>query len=143
MLSSSKWPSEPQFCESFNAVGEKIARNTRKLANLLLCHLHFKSEFRSKQSDDDKMFFVKELTVCLFLVAAKKLLRTEVRGYFNIHGTKYFKNAIFHQKSKIYDVVSLLYLWLAKQPVLSMKYWHGWLLLKDVFSILYSSNQLC
>ena len=30
------------------------------------------------------------------------------------------------KKSKIYDVVSLLYLWLAKKPVLSMKYWHGW-----------------
>ena len=34
-------------------------------------------------------------------------LRTEVRGDFNIHGTKYFKDAVFHQKSKNYDVVSL------------------------------------
>ena len=30
-----------------------------------------------------------------------------VRGDFNIHGTKYFYNAVFHQKSKNYDVVSL------------------------------------
>ena len=28
------------------------------------------------------------------------LLRTEVRGDFTIHGTKYFKNGVFHQKSK-------------------------------------------
>jgi hypothetical protein len=34
-------------------------------------------------------------------------LRTEVRGDFNIHGTKFFDNAVFHQKSKKYDVVSL------------------------------------
>ena len=34
-------------------------------------------------------------------------LRTEIRGDFNIHGTKYFYNAVFHQKSKDYDVVSL------------------------------------
>ena len=32
-----------------------------------------------------------------------------------IHGTRYFQDAVFHQKSKIYDVVSLLYLWLAKK----------------------------
>ena len=44
-----------------------------------------------------------------------KVLRTEVRGDFNIHGTKYFQDAVFHQKSNIYDVVSLLYLWLAKK----------------------------
>ena len=37
-------------------------------------------------------------------------LRTEVRGDFKIHGTKYFKDAVFRQKSKIYDVLSLLYL---------------------------------
>ena len=36
------------------------------------------------------------------------LLRTEVRGDFNIHGTKYFQYAVFLQKSKIHDVVSLL-----------------------------------
>ena len=35
------------------------------------------------------------------------ILRTEVRGDFNIHGTKFFYNAVFHQKSKKYDVVSL------------------------------------
>ena len=43
------------------------------------------------------------------------------RGDFNIHGTKYFLDAVFHQKSKIYDVVSLLYVWWVKKPVLSMK----------------------
>ena len=37
------------------------------------------------------------------------VLRTEVRGDFNIHGTKYFEDAVFHQKSKNYDVVSLLF----------------------------------
>ena len=37
----------------------------------------------------------------------KKRLRTEIRGDFNIHGTKFFHNAVFHQKSKKYDVVSL------------------------------------
>ena len=46
---------------------------------------------------------------------AEVSLRTAVRGDFNIHGTKYFKDAVFHQKSKIYDVGSLLYLWLAKK----------------------------
>ena len=49
-------------------------------------------------------------------------LRTEVRSDFNIHGTKYFWDAVLHQKSKNYDVVSLLYLWLAKKPDLYMKY---------------------
>ena len=34
-------------------------------------------------------------------------LRTKVRGDFNIHGTKYFYNAVLHQKSKKYYVVSL------------------------------------
>ena len=28
-------------------------------------------------------------------------LRTVVRGNFNIHGTKNFQDAVFHQKSKI------------------------------------------
>ena len=28
-------------------------------------------------------------------------------GDFNIHGTKFFYNAVFHQKSKKYDNVSL------------------------------------
>ena len=37
------------------------------------------------------------------------LSRTEVRGDFNIHGTKHFQDAVFHQKYKKYDVVSLLY----------------------------------
>ena len=46
-------------------------------------------------------------------VPINKYLRTEVRGDFNIHGTKNFHNAVFHQKSKNYDVLSLLYLWLA------------------------------
>ena len=36
-------------------------------------------------------------------------------GDFNIHRTKYFKDAVFHQKSKIYDVLSLLNIWLAKK----------------------------
>ena len=31
-----------------------------------------------------------------------KVLRTEVRGDFNIHGTKFFYDAVFHQKSKNY-----------------------------------------
>ena len=30
-------------------------------------------------------------------------LRTEVRDDFNIHGTKYFQDAVFYQKSKIQD----------------------------------------
>ena len=34
-------------------------------------------------------------------------LRTEVRDDFNIHGTRYFQDAVSHQKSKHYDVVSL------------------------------------
>ena len=42
-------------------------------------------------------------------------LRTEVRGDFNIHGTKYFQYAVFLQKSNIYDVLSLLNLWWAKK----------------------------
>ena len=69
------------------------------------------------------------------------LLRTEVRGDFKIHGTKYFQDPVFHQKSRIYDVLSLLYLWLAKQPILYMKYGHGWLLLKtpeNAFSVINS-----
>ena len=46
---------------------------------------------------------------------ASLVLRTKVRGDFNIHGTKYFLDAVFQQKSKIYDVISLLYLCLAKK----------------------------
>ena len=49
-----------------------------------------------------------------FLDCISSDFRTEVRGDFNIHGTKYFQDAVFHQKS-IYDAVSLLYLWLAKK----------------------------
>ena len=36
------------------------------------------------------------------------ILRTVVRGNFNIHGTKNFQDAVFHQKSKIYDFSSIL-----------------------------------
>ena len=36
------------------------------------------------------------------------ILRTEVRCDFNIHGTKNFQNAVFHQKSENCDVLSLL-----------------------------------
>ena len=36
-----------------------------------------------------------------------KVLRTEVRGDFNIHGTKFFYNAVFYLKSNKYDVVIL------------------------------------
>ena len=50
------------------------------------------------------------------------LISIQVRGDFNIHGTKKFSNAVFHQKSNNHDVVSLLFLWWAKKPVLSMKY---------------------
>ena len=35
------------------------------------------------------------------LVQMSKFLRTVVRGNFNIHGTKNFQDAVFHQKSKI------------------------------------------
>ena len=42
-------------------------------------------------------------------------LRTEDRGDFNIHGTKNFQYAVFLQKSKIHDVVSLLNLWWTKK----------------------------
>ena len=44
-----------------------------------------------------------------------KVLRTEVRGDFDIHGTKFFQDAVFLQKSNIYDVVSLLNLWWTKK----------------------------
>ena len=50
-----------------------------------------------------------------------KALRTEVRGDFNIHGTNFFHNAVFHQKSKKYDVVSLPVPLVGKKTVLSIK----------------------
>ena len=37
-----------------------------------------------------------------------KPLRQVVRGNFNIHRTKKFQDAVFHQKSKIYDFLSIL-----------------------------------
>ena len=37
--------------------------------------------------------------------------KNKVRGDFNIHGTKNFQYAVFLQKSKIHDVVSLLNLY--------------------------------
>ena len=44
----------------------------------------------------------------LYRYVVHTVLRREVRGDFNIHGTKYFfKDAVFHQKSKNYDVISL------------------------------------
>ena len=62
------------------------------------------------------------LTCLIWFKSFRFSIRTEVRGDFNIHGTKSFLDAVFHQKSKIYDVLSLLYLLLAKQPILYMKY---------------------
>ena len=47
-------------------------------------------------------------------IILKSLLRTEVRGDFSIHGTKFFHNAVFHQKSKKFDVVSLPVFWPTK-----------------------------
>ena len=46
-------------------------------------------------------------------------LRTIVRGNFNIHGTKILLGCCFHQKLKIYDVLSLLYLWWAQKNLFS------------------------
>ena len=60
----------------------------------------------------------------------KTLLRTKVRGNFNIHGTKYFQYAVFLQKSKIHDVVSLLNLWWAKKTC------YYWKHLKKGFSVI-------
>ena len=34
------------------------------------------------------------------------IFRTEIKGDFNIHGTKYHQDAVFHQQSKIYDFVN-------------------------------------
>ena len=48
-------------------------------------------------------------------------LRTEVRGNFNIHGTKIFWDAVFHDKSKFYDVLSILNLWLRFLPPFLIK----------------------
>ena len=55
---------------------------------------------------------------CQFCQALRYQNRSKglVCHYINIdtmHGTKYFQDAVFHQKSKIYDVVSLLDLQLA------------------------------
>ena len=55
------------------------------------------------------MFFIER-------VATSRFLRIEVRDDFNIHGTNYFQYAVFLQKSKNHDVVSLLNLWWAKKP---------------------------
>ena len=38
-----------------------------------------------------------------YLQSPKADLRTKVRGDFNNHGTKFFDNAVFHQKSKKYS----------------------------------------
>ena len=57
----------------------------------------------------------KEMLPCLYA------LRTEVRVDFNIHGTKKFYDAVLHQKSKKYDVLSLLYFGWPKKPVPYMK----------------------
>ena len=40
-------------------------------------------------------------------IIQSNVLRTEVRGDFNIHGTNFFYNAVVYQKSNKYDVVSL------------------------------------
>ena len=48
-------------------------------------------------------------------------LRTEVRGNFNIHGTNIFWDAVFHDKSKIYDVLGILNLWLRFLPPFLIK----------------------
>ena len=51
------------------------------------------------------------LTKILYLTFLTPL----VRGDFNIHGTKNFQDAVFLQKSNIYDVVSFLNLWWTKK----------------------------
>ena len=49
-----------------------------------------------------------DYSICVVFLSFLCLhLRTKVRGDFNIHGTKYFYDAVFHQKSKNYGVVSL------------------------------------
>ena len=53
------------------------------------------------------MFQLSELDLKKAFNLILHCLRTEVRGDFNIHGTKFFYNAVFHQKSNKYDVVSL------------------------------------
>ena len=43
------------------------------------------------------------------------ILRAEVRGDFNIHGTKYFQYAVFLQKSKFHDEIGQL--WGLRAPI--------------------------
>jgi hypothetical protein len=52
--------------------------------------LGFKEWLNKEQLDNIEHFFLTNISVHL---------RTEVWGDFNIHGTKYFEGAIFHQKS--------------------------------------------
>ena len=40
-------------------------------------------------------------------------------------------------------LISIKIQWWAKTPVLSMKYWHSWLLLKTLFEGIFSNKQLC
>ena len=71
-------------------------------------------------------------------------LRTEVWGNLTYPRNQIFLGCCFPPKiKKKYDVVSLLYLWWAEKPVLSMKYWHCWLLLKMYSEGVFSNNQPC
>ena len=76
-------------------------------------------------------------------LCACSLLRTKVRGDFNIHGTKYFQYAVFLQKSNIYDVLSLLNLWWAKKTCSPREILTQLFITETPFSDLFSNKKLC
>ena len=83
------------------------------------------------------------ISITIYSIMSQICLRTEVRGDINIHGSKYFQDAVFHQKIKKLWCCKPLYVWWLKKPVLSMKCWHSWLLLKIPSKDVFSNNQLC
>ena len=46
MFSTSKWPSEPKFCERYYVVGKKMTRNGCKIAKVKGCLFYIEMEYK-------------------------------------------------------------------------------------------------
>ena len=75
----------------------------------------------------------------------EKIFKKKVRGDFNIHGMyQIFLGCCFPSKIKnIWCFKPPVPLVSQKNPILSIEYWHGWLLLKMPSKGVFSSNQPC
>ena len=131
-LQLNKSPETPELC----VIDFLIYFQTKKKYDAFVANIAFRHSWKS-YVDSIWAILPRLEGQNIFSLWGKSMdLRTEVRGDFNIHGTKYFHSAVFHLKSKKYDVVSLPVPFLGQWNVDRAGYY--WKCLLKAFSVITS-----